>query len=100
WHAGITTYKGVRYANVDPGVDMLFHGSQQQLEYDFEVAPGADPSRIALQVNGARDLHVAPNGDAIVSTPLGDVALHKPVTYQGEGATRTEIASNFELRAD
>jgi Beta-propeller repeat len=100
WHAGITTYGGVRYANVYPGVDMLFHGSQQQLEYDFEVAPGADPSRIALQVNGARDLRVDRNGDAIVSTPLGDVALHKPVTYQGEGATRTEIASNFELRAD
>jgi len=100
WHAGITTYKGVRYANVYPGVDMFFHGSQQQLEYDFEVAPGADLSKIALQVNGARDLHLAPNGDAVISTPLGDIALHKPVTSQGEGASHREVASKFELRSD
>jgi Beta-propeller repeat len=100
WHAGITTYKGVRYANVYPGVDMLFHGSQQELEYDFEVAPGADPSRIALRVNGARDLRLDLSGNAVVSTPVGDIALHKPVTYQGEGSSRTEIASNFELRPD
>jgi hypothetical protein len=100
WHAGIPTYKGVRYANVYPGVDLMFHGSQQQLEYDFEVAPGADASPIALQVNGARDLHLAPNGDTVISTPVGDIALHKPITYQGEGATRREVASNIELRAD
>jgi hypothetical protein len=100
WHSAITTYKGVRYSNVYPGVDMLFHGSQQQLEYDFEVAPGADASHIALQVNGARDLHLDASGNAIVSTPLGDIALHAPVTYQGEGSSRTEIASNFDLRAD
>jgi Beta-propeller repeat len=99
WHTGITTYKGVRYAQVYPGVDMVFHGSQQQLEYDFEVAPGADPSRIALQVNGARDLHLDPAGNAIVSIPVGDIALHKPVTYQGEGSSRREVASAFELRA-
>jgi len=100
WHSGITTYKGVRYANVYPGVDMVFHGSQHELEYDFALAPGADPSHIALQVKGARGLHVDPRGNAIITTPLGDVALHKPITYQGEGAARTEIASNFELRAD
>jgi len=68
WQTGITTYKGVRYANVYPGVDMLFHGSQQQLEYDFEVASGADPSSIALKVNGARDLHVDPHGDVVRAT--------------------------------
>jgi hypothetical protein len=100
WHSGITTYKAVRYANVYPGVDMMFHGNQQQLEYDFEVAPGADPSKIALQVKGARNLRLDASGDAVISTPLGDIALHMPVTYQGEGSLRTEIASNFELRGD
>jgi hypothetical protein len=48
WHANIPTYAKVRYAGVYPGVDLVYYGNQQQLEYDFVVAPGADPKQINL----------------------------------------------------
>src|ERR1035441_5768498 len=48
WRSGIPTYGKVEYPQIYPGVDLVFYGNQRQLEYDFVVAPGADPSRIEL----------------------------------------------------
>src|SRR5580658_2689458 len=53
WHSGIPTYAKVNYTGIYPGIDLVFYGNQRQLEYDFVVAPGADPSRIVWQIAGA-----------------------------------------------
>jgi len=51
WRTNVPTYAQVRYHDVYPGVDLVYYGNQGgQLEYDFVVAPGADPSAIALDV--------------------------------------------------
>src|SRR3712207_8598756 len=42
----------VRYPRVWPGTDLVFHGERGKLEYDFVVAPGADPGRVALRIGG------------------------------------------------
>ena len=38
----------MQYAGVYPGIDLVYYGNQHQLEYDFDVAPGADPTAITL----------------------------------------------------
>jgi hypothetical protein len=58
WHAGVPNYGGVRYGNVYPGIDLVYYGNQYRLEYDFLVAPGADPRRISLDIGGADKLKV------------------------------------------
>ncbi len=52
WQTNVPTYAKVHYRHVYPGIDLVFYGRQRQLEYDFEVAPGADPRRIALRFDG------------------------------------------------
>jgi len=59
WRTGIPQFAGVRYQSVYPGIDMVFYGSQGHLEYDFKVAPGADPSQAELQFDGAAKLNCA-----------------------------------------
>jgi hypothetical protein len=39
------------------------------LEYDFELAPGADPAQIRLAVNGPRDVHLDASGDLVINLP-------------------------------
>ena len=34
--------------SIYPGIDLVYYGNQRQLEYDFTVAPGADPNSIAI----------------------------------------------------
>ena len=63
WHTDIPSYEAVRYQGIYPGVDVLFYGRGQSLEYDFVVAPGADPQAIALSIAGARKLELdSPRG--------------------------------------
>ena len=58
WHTNIPTFARVQYTNVYPGVDLLYYGNQQQLEYDFRLAPGADARHVALKFEGADALEV------------------------------------------
>jgi len=96
WHTDVSTFGQVRYQDAYPGVDLVYYGNRQQLEYDFVVAPGADPHAIALDVaaesaiSGKRTtapLRIAKNGDLLVPTASGDVSFHKPVVYQPVDAT-------------
>ena len=52
WRTNVPTYGRVRYENIYPGVDLVYYGKERgQLEYDFVVAPGADPGAIALAID-------------------------------------------------
>jgi len=100
WHTDIPSYEAVRYQGIYPGVDLLFYGRQQRLEYDFVVAPGADPQAIALSISGARKLEINAQGNVLISVAGGKVALQKPVIYQEVNGQRREIAGNFALAND
>ena len=52
WRTNIPTYSRVLYEDVYDGIDVAYHGNQGPLEYDFVVAPGADPEQIELRFDG------------------------------------------------
>jgi len=99
WHADVAQYACVTYRDVYPGVSMAFHGVQRQLEFDFIVAPGANPSPIRLGVSGASRIAVDHAGNLLLSSPAGDVLLHKPVAYQERDGTRQPVEARFVLEA-
>jgi hypothetical protein len=101
WRAGVPTYAKVRYAGVYPGVDLVYYGNQRQLEYDFVVAPGADPARIALSLSGAQGQHIdAATGDLVIGASNGELRLIRPATYQVVRGKRVDIQSSFKLLAE
>jgi len=100
WRTNIPSYARVKYADVYPGVDLVFYGNQRRLEYDFIVAPGADPKAIALNLEGARKLRVNSRGDLLVTVAGGQVQLQKPLVYQQIRGERREIAGNYAVTGD
>jgi uncharacterized protein (TIGR03437 family) len=96
WRTGIPTYGKVGYPQVYPGVDLVFYGNQRQLEYDFIVTAGADPGRIAWQIQGAR-VSVDPQGRLVLTAPHGRATFEKPVLYQLEGDRRTTVDGSFAV---
>lgn len=95
WRTNVPNYSKVRYAQIYPGVDLVYYGREQQLEYDFVVSPGADPRSIRLKIAGApltakadgkgskrAGLRVDRHGDLLVQTDHGEVRWLKPVAYQ------------------
>jgi hypothetical protein len=100
WHTDVPTFAKVKYAGLYPGIDLIFYGRQNHLEYDFVVAQGADPGAIALKVNGARKMRVDSRGDVLVSVPGGEVRLQKPAIYQQVHGERREIDGKYKIGAE
>jgi hypothetical protein len=114
WHTNVPNYDGVVYRGVYPGVDAVFHGDNRRLEFDFIVAPDANPHAIALEVEGGENnLRIGPAGEVIVG--LGQdqhgetdaipeshasITLLKPVVYQEKAGKRHDIEGKFTLLAE
>ena len=96
WHTNVPHYAKVKYQDVYPGIDLVYYGNQGQLEYDFVIAPGADPGVIRLTFEGAEQLVLDEDGNLSVSVPGGTILQSAPVIYQetGEG-TRTTIPGRY-----
>jgi hypothetical protein len=100
WRTNVPTYRKVEYREVYPGVSLVYYGNQRQLEYDFVVAPGADPGQIRLGVEGADRVEVDAEGDLVLqATAGGQVRFHKPLVYQEVDGARREVEGSFALRA-
>lgn len=96
WRTKIPTYAKVQYKEAYPGIDLAYYGNQGKLEYDFIVAPGADPNQIKLAFEGASEIKVAASGDLLLTTALGDVKLQKPIVYQLEkDGHKTLVTGNY-----
>lgn len=98
WHRNVPTFARVKYTEIYPGVDLVFYGNQRKLEYDFVVAPGADPNVIRMNLRGAKKLRMSAQGGVLVSVAGGEVELQKPVVYQNIAGKRQEIAGKYSLR--
>jgi uncharacterized repeat protein (TIGR01451 family) len=111
WRQNIPQFGRVEYQAIYPGIDLVYYGNQGQLEYDFRVAPHADPAKIALSFSGASTKIDA--GDLVLSTASGDIRFHAPRVYQpalaqsaksGEGSEKaigeTIVAGSFRQLAD
>lgn len=98
WHTGVPTYRRVRYDDVWAGIDLVWHGTQNALEYDFIVAPGVDPSHIRLHVDGAKRLRIDTSGNLIARTAAGDVVQRAPMLYQDGAEGRTPVVGKYVLR--
>src|SRR5438094_10478985 len=88
WRANIPTYAKVEYGEVYPGVNLVYHGNQRQLEYDFVVSPGADPKAITLAFEGVEGVAIDALGDLVLRAGGSEVRMRKPFVYQEENAQR------------
>lgn len=100
WVRSLPNYAQLRYAGVYPGIDVLFHSTEQRLEHDFEVAPGADPARIALGIRGARLLSLTHAGDLTIALAKGTIQLKRPNAYQEIAGSRRTVRARFVLARD
>jgi hypothetical protein len=98
WRRNIPQFARVRYQDVYPGVDLAYYGNQGQLEYDFEVAPGADPSQIALRFQGPEKANLDGDGNLLLASASGQVTLKAPHIYQVLEAEERTVAGHFVLR--
>jgi hypothetical protein len=99
WHTNVPHYARIRANGVYDGIDLVFYSQGGNLEYDFIVAPGADPNQIRLAFEGQGRMRVDDkSGDLVLTTPGGSELLQiRPRVYQQVGDERVEVAGGYEL---
>ena len=100
WRSNVPTYAKVKYEEIYSGIDLVYYGNQQNLEYDFIVAPGADPRRIAFNISGTKRIRRDERGDLVLKMRMGEneIRWHKPVAYQEENGTRQLVAVDYAVK--
>jgi len=100
WRTGIPTYARAQFKSVYPGIDLIYYGNQQQLEYDFVVKPGASPESIRLHFSGASKVEVSPGGGLTLQGKSGQIGFRAPLLYQTVNGRREPVPGRFELRVN
>jgi uncharacterized protein (TIGR03437 family) len=92
-------YGRVRWRAVYSGVDVVFRGNQEHLEYDFEIGAHRDPGRIKLAFEGVDDIRIDHNGDLVLRA--GPLQIHQPqpVAYQIFAGQKQPVEVAFERDA-
>ena len=97
WRQGAPAYREVRYGGVAPGADLVYRFAQRHLEYELEIAPGADLSRAVLRYRGARSLTIDPSGGLVIRTRRGTMREAPPFFYQEISGRRIAVAGGYRV---
>ncbi len=100
WRTHVPHYQNIRYRDVWPGIDLVFHGDRKALEYDFVVLPGANPEQIKFVIHGADGLAVGDKGALRLLTARGTMRLDPPVVYQDTAEGRKKIEGRYRFLKD
>ena len=101
WRLDIPTYRKVYYKNVYPGIDVVYYGNQNELEYDFVIAPGANPKVIRFRIDGANRIRLDESGNLLLALKVGEVRLNKPFIYQlNDKGVRNEVKGAYVINGN
>jgi hypothetical protein len=99
WVKGVRQFSRVRASEVYPGVDAVYYGNGQQLEYDFLLKPGADPAQIKIRFDKQAAVQVNDRGDLAVSQDGQVLLQRRPFAYQFDPRTgeRVQVTCAYRL---
>jgi len=95
----LPNYAQARYRQVWPGIDVVYYGNRNQLEYDMRVAPKADPNAIRIKLIGKYRFALSSAGDLELQTPYGLVTHRRPLAFQIVDHQRKEVRASYALLA-
>ncbi len=99
WYTEVPNYLEVIYPDLWDGIDLVYRLKDGSIKYDLIVHPDADLSDIRIQIDGANDLSINPQGDLVIRTKYWDILDSGLVSYYEDGSGGP-IPCKFELMND
>jgi hypothetical protein len=99
WHTGISEYSRIAYRSVYPGIDIVYYGSPDQLEYDFLLSPQANPAAIRFQFQGADAIKLNDAGDLVIEAGGAQFLQKRPLLYQQDphSSRRSVVEGHYRV---
>jgi hypothetical protein len=99
FRGAVANYQRLRRHQVYPGIDLVYYGSGENLEYDFEIAAGADPSRIRMHFDGGDRVRLSATGDLVLGSNGHTITQHVPVVYQlNPAGGRVPVSAAYRIQ--
>ncbi|HTY84280.1 MAG TPA: SBBP repeat-containing protein [Silvibacterium sp.] len=95
WRTNIPTYARVRYKDVYPGIDLVYYGNHQKLEYDFAVMPGSNPTKIQFAIQGADHIELDGQGNLVLAVGTKHLLFQTPIVYQETNGQRVPVEGSY-----
>jgi hypothetical protein len=95
WAVGLKSYARLVYADLWPGIDLIYTASVDRLKYVFVVKPGADPKRIKLRYRGAESVSLDDDGKLLIRTAVDDIRDDRPTAHQEMRGTVKEVSAEY-----
>ena len=99
WRTSFPLFKAIAYDNLYPGIDLIYYGNQDQLEYDLVVAPGSSWRSIRLAFSGAGKIEIDRTGNLRLQTNSEWITHGRPLVYQRFGTDRREVSGQYVFRS-
>ncbi|HXS94713.1 MAG TPA: SBBP repeat-containing protein [Candidatus Limnocylindrales bacterium] len=97
WRTSVPNYERVRYSSIYSGIDLVYYGKDGHLEYDWIVAPGADPQQIRMTFDHSSRVSIDRHGDLVVSAGQSEYRHKKPLIYQLIAGKRIPVDGAWTL---
>ncbi|HTR43322.1 MAG TPA: hypothetical protein VMH87_17050, partial [Pseudomonadales bacterium] len=97
WQTGLPMFSKVQVSEIYPGINLVFHGNEQQLEYDFDIAPGVNPGDIKIHFDGIDKMSVTPQGELVLKLGSGEIRQPKPEIFQASASGRHVIEGGYRI---
>jgi hypothetical protein len=99
WRRSIPMFGQVVVRKLYAGVDLVYYGNQNRLEFDFNVAAGADALSIVMQFDGADMVRIAEEGDLVIRLGNREIRQQKPFAYQMAGSERRQVPCEYSMNS-
>jgi hypothetical protein len=96
----IANFARITYRSIYSGVDLVYYGTNGELEYDFVIAPHADAKQVRLAFEGANGMRLSDDGRLIVDTASGPLVFRRPVAYQDIDGVRRTVDARYAMQPD
>jgi len=93
WRAA-SHFERVRYSGIYRGIDLVFLAAGDRLEYNFEIAPYADPGVIRIHYEGS-SFYLTPDGDLEIHAVNTVVTQRHPLAYQIVQGQKQSVACEY-----
>jgi hypothetical protein len=97
WAVGLQSYTRLVYADLWPGIDLIYTASVDRLKYMFVVKAGANPKRIKLRYRGAESISLNRDGKLLIRTAVEDFQDERPTAHQEIHGTVKDVSAEYIL---
>ncbi|HLP60425.1 MAG TPA: SBBP repeat-containing protein [Candidatus Deferrimicrobium sp.] len=101
WHCDIPTSKAVLYKNIYQNIDLKVYGIEKQVEYDWIVKPGGDPTDICFEYQETKKTRIDDQGNLAIESGFNESLHKRPIAFQAAGKEKpVAVAVKFKKIAE